>query len=90
MDIVEREMIYLGSGVVKPYPFTIEDMIVQNLKHRPLNREQMSIITGIPRTTLYDSLVKLIMKDKVETFTNYKNIKGRPGRPKVYYKLVDR
>ena len=85
MKEVEEEMRYMGGGVCRPIPITIEDMILRYLKHRPLNRTQLSLLTNIPRTTLYDHLVKLILQDKVEKFSSRKR---KRGRPLVYYRLI--
>jgi len=84
--VVFEDYQYLGGGIIRP-EITVEDYLVKLLKSRPMNREQMSIITGIPRTTLYDSLVKLIIQEKVEKYTT--NLSKRRGRKTVYYRLVD-
>lgn len=85
MEIVE-EFRYLGGGILQP-TISIEDYLLMILEEGPLTRGELSTITGIPRTTLYDSLVKLIIKDKVEKFSSSKRKRGRPN---VYYRRVDR
>jgi len=63
-----------------------EDELIQILKEKgPLTRTELMKITGVPRTTLYDKLVKLILKGKVRKVPVKGN--GR-GRPKVYYEVV--
>jgi len=63
-----------------------EEELLQILKEKgPLTRTELMEITGIPRTTLYDKLVKLILKGKVKKVPVKGN--GR-GRPKVYYEVV--
>ena len=63
-----------------------EEELLQILKERgPLTRTELMEITGVPRTTLYDKLVKLILKGKVRKVPVKGN--GR-GRPKVYYEVV--
>jgi predicted ArsR family transcriptional regulator len=49
-----------------------------------MTRTELSAATGIPRTTLYDTLVKLIMQNKVEKFSSGKHKRGRPN---TYYRL---
>ncbi len=55
------------------------------MKHGPLTRNDMVEYTGMPRTTLYDALDKLILSGKVEKYVLKINKKGRPT---VYYELV--
>jgi len=63
-----------------------EEELLQILKERgPLTRTELMEITGVPRTTLYDKLVKLILKGKVRKVPVKGN--GR-GRPKVYYEVI--
>lgn len=54
-------------------------------KHGPVTRSKLVEITGLPRTTLYDSLVRLILKDHVRKFDEERN---QRGRPKVFYQLA--
>ncbi|MFQ5820912.1 MAG: helix-turn-helix domain-containing protein [Candidatus Heimdallarchaeota archaeon] len=54
-------------------------------KHGPVTRSKLVEITGLPRTTLYDSLVRLILKDHVRKFDEKRN---QRGRPKVFYQLA--
>lgn len=53
-------------------------------KHGPLSRNQMVDLTGIPRTTLFDALDKLILEERVE---KYKLKLNKKGRPVVYYEI---
>ena len=53
-------------------------------KHGPATRSKLVEITGLPRTTLYDSLVRLILKGFVRKFDEDRN---KRGRPKVFYQL---
>ncbi len=63
-----------------------EEELLQILKEKgPLTRTELMEITGVPRTTLYDKLVKLILKGKVRKVPVKGN--GR-GRPKVYYEAI--
>ena len=63
-----------------------KQLVLQVLKERgPITRNELSKITGIPRTTLYDLLTKLILEGKVE---KYALRDGRRGRPKIYWEAV--
>jgi hypothetical protein len=75
---------YLGGGIVSP-SITLEEYLLKTLQDGPMTRGELSTATGIPRTTLYDTLVKLIMQDRVEKFSSSKRKRGRPN---VYYRLV--
>ncbi len=55
-------------------------------KEGPLTRAKLVSLTGIARSTLYDSLLRLILKGYVAKFS--KECIQR-GRPKVYYKVVN-
>lgn len=58
------------------------DLLVLN---GPKTRGEIVKLTKLPRTTIYDYLIKLILKDKVVRFSR----SGRkPGRPKVYFKAI--
>ncbi len=50
-----------------------------------LTRGDITIRTGIPRTTVYDTLMNLLIAGVVE---KYVERNGRRGRPSVYYQLV--
>ncbi|MEM2109006.1 MAG: helix-turn-helix domain-containing protein [Candidatus Odinarchaeota archaeon] len=76
---------YVSGEVVKS-KLDLKNTILDLLgKHGPLTRDDMVEFTGIPRTTLYDSLDKLILSGKVEKYVLKVNKKGRPT---VYYELV--
>ncbi len=75
---------YLGGGVISP-TISLESYLLKILQDGPMTRGELSAVTGIPRTTLYDTLVKLIMQDRVEKFSSSKRKRGRPN---VYYRLV--
>ena len=56
-------------------------------KSGPLTRSEIVDLTSIPWTTVYDNLVKLLMKKKVMKFSV--KIRRTKGRPKIYYKVMD-
>ena len=55
------------------------------LQIQPATRMDICELTGIPRTTIYDSLTRLILKKIVTKYSVSNNSKGRP---KVYYRVV--
>ena len=54
-------------------------------KHGPKTRAELVTLTNIARSTLYDSLLRLILREKV---TKYSEKPAGPGRPKVFFKAV--
>ncbi|MFX1512998.1 MAG: helix-turn-helix domain-containing protein [Promethearchaeota archaeon] len=52
---------------------------------QPLTRSELVKITNIPRSTLYDSLSRLILRGAVR---KYPEKRSTPGRPKVYYECT--
>jgi predicted ArsR family transcriptional regulator len=50
-----------------------------------LTRGEITTKTGIPRTTVYDTLMNMLIAGVVE---KYVERNGRRGRPSVYYQLV--
>lgn len=55
------------------------------VKIQPATRMELCKRTGIPRTTIYDALTRLMLKRVVVKFSTPN--KGK-GRPKVYYRVV--
>jgi len=51
----------------------------------PITRARLVSITGIARSTLYDSLLRLILKGYVARFSEERR---QRGRPKIYYKVA--
>jgi predicted ArsR family transcriptional regulator len=51
----------------------------------PLTRCKLVSLTGIARSTLYDSLLRLILKGFVASFSEDRRHRGRP---KVFYKAI--
>jgi hypothetical protein len=54
-------------------------------KQGPKTRAELVTLTSIPRSTLYDSLLRLILKEKV---IKYSEKPDGPGRPKVFFKSI--
>ncbi len=63
-----------------------DDIVLSILqKQGPKTRAELVSITNIPRSTLYDSLLRLILKEKV---LKYSEKPDGPGRPKVYFRSI--
>ena len=55
-------------------------------KEGALTRSKLVSLTGIARSTLYDSLLRLMLKGYVASFSEDRRHRGRP---KVFYKILD-
>ena len=83
-DQMEKELRRdeIESELQIPTDEYLYDLLVQN---GPMTRGEIVKLTKLPRTTIYDHLIKLILKDRVIRFSK----SGRkPGRPKVYFKAI--
>jgi predicted ArsR family transcriptional regulator len=68
-------------------PRSIGDYIIQLLRTKgTLTRGEITTLSGIPRTSVYDTLTKLLISGVVE---KYVDRDGRRGRPRIYYQLVE-
>lgn len=67
----------------------IEEQLLGVLKGGPLTRDQLvKKLGGIPRTTIYDGLRKLITRNEVKKYPIFMKGMGR-GRPQVLFALLD-
>ena len=82
------------SVELKPTPEIKKPAIVHELDRNvleilknegPITRSRLVAITGIARSTLYDSLLRLILKGYVARFSEERR---QRGRPKVFYKVA--
>jgi len=73
---------YQGRGHFEPSAL-IQDYLLNMIRERgPVTRSQLTNITGIPRTTVYDVVVKLILGEKIYKYA----VKSRKrGRPRIFY-----
>lgn len=53
-------------------------------KHGPLTRKQIVKATKIARSTIYDALLRLMLKKEV---SKYSEKPRGPGRPKVFFQI---
>lgn len=72
-----------NDGFISP----IQNSLIKILeKNGPLSRKDFVNTLKIPRTTIYDNLLKLQKRKLVEKFTRNN---GKRGRPLVHWKLSD-
>ncbi|MHA1143466.1 MAG: hypothetical protein ACTSRW_01940 [Candidatus Helarchaeota archaeon] len=84
MEITNTHL-YKGRGALEP-PINMKDYLYSIIKQKgPITRGELKELTNIPRTTLYDTIVKLIISNKLE---KYSISSKKRGRPKVYYKAI--
>ncbi|NHI94936.1 MAG: hypothetical protein EAX96_20775 [Candidatus Lokiarchaeota archaeon] len=86
MDQELKNFKYLGRGVFEP-PINPEKFVYETIKRSgPITRDELSKLTGIPRTTIFDIITKQVRLDqvKVREVSN-----KRRGRPKKYYETTD-
>ena len=77
---------YLGRGVFQNSIIKMTDFLYDFIKNNgPITRTEIKEQTGIPRTTIYDSIVKLIIQKRIK---KYVVMNKKRGRPKVYYKAI--
>lgn len=72
----------LESELQIPTDEYLYDLLIH---HGPMTRGEIVKLTKLPRTTIYDHLIKLILKDRVIRFSK---LGKKPGRPKVYFKAL--
>ena len=80
----------LGSQISTKRPSIVHELdrkILGILEQQgPLTRSKLVSITGIARSTLYDCLLRLILKGYVVSFSEERRHRGRP---KVFYKALN-
>ncbi|MHA1299722.1 MAG: hypothetical protein ACTSO9_09825 [Candidatus Helarchaeota archaeon] len=64
----------------------LENFLFNLIKEKgPITRGELSKLTNIPRTTLYDYIIEFINNNEIEKFPV--STKKR-GRPLIYYRIV--
>ncbi len=76
-----------NQGIFSKENRDLEKVLVALLQTGDYTRPQMVQKTGVPRTTIYDSLKRLIKADIVYRYPLRDGIR-RKGRPKVLFSLV--
>jgi predicted transcriptional regulator len=76
---------YRGKGILEP-SIDLQDYLLNLLTTSgPLTRSELVGISGIPRSTIYDALLKLMLKGLVERSPAAS--RGR-GRPKILFSIL--
>ena len=77
---------YKGRGVFNSPTADMKEVIFDGIKRLgPVTRNELMKELGIPRTTLYDNIVKLMINKQINKFSVSNK---KRGRPKVYYKII--
>jgi len=66
----------------------IEEQLLSVLKDGPQTRDELVKKMAIPRTTIYDGLKKLIVRNEVRKAPVYLVERNR-GRPQVLFSILD-
>jgi len=96
--VLEQPIEYVGRGWFNPSWVKMGDYLHEIIEERgPITRSELMDMTGIPWTTLFDSLVKLLDAKKIQKFSmtrmefyrlkNLEIIGDMRGRPKTYYEV---
>lgn len=76
---------YLGRGHFSPSWVKMGDLLYEIIEARgPITRRQLMKLTGIPWTTLFDCLMKLLNGDQIKRFSGFTRKRGRPA---IYYEV---
>ena len=77
---------YLSHGTFRP-PIDIKEFVYKIIQqYGPISRNEIKERFNLPRTTIYDNIVKLMAFKQVrKQIMNNK----RRGRPKVYYRIIE-
>ena len=75
---------YKGRGLFEP-TINIKEYIFKIIVNQgPITRSDLTKLTGIPRTTIYDTIVKLMLDEQIK---KYAIPSKQRGRPKVFYEI---
>ena len=84
-ELIEKYQ-YKGRGIFEP-SIKIDYFIIEIIKGKgDLTRKDLADLTKIPRTTIYDTIEKLIFNGKIE---KYSILDRKKGRPKIYYRIIE-
>jgi predicted transcriptional regulator len=76
---------YQGGGVFTPLTNIHEYIHKLIVERGPITRNELSRLTGIPRTTIYDTVYRLILAKQVQKL---KGRSRRRGRPHIFYEAL--
>ncbi len=75
---------YKGRGAFEP-TINIKEYLFKIIADKgPITRSQLTGMTGIPRTTIYDTIVKLMLDEQIR---KYAVPSKKRGRPRVFYEI---
>jgi predicted ArsR family transcriptional regulator len=77
---------YKGRGIFEPSTNIKEYLFKIIAKQGPITRSDLTKSTGIPRTTIYDTIVKLMLDEQIR---KYAVPSKRRGRPKIFYEITN-
>ncbi|MHA1651902.1 MAG: hypothetical protein ACTSYB_17050 [Candidatus Helarchaeota archaeon] len=76
---------YKGRGTFEP-SINIKDYLFRIIAEKgPITRSELKDLTGIPRTTIYDTIVKLMLDEQIRKFSVPSK---KRGRPRVFYEAI--
>jgi len=75
----------IGYNFISPVPEIIAGVLSKPEHSLGLTRSELVELTGVPRTTLYDNLVRLMLMRKVKRVSLKR---ARKGRPKIRWKWI--
>jgi predicted transcriptional regulator len=79
----ETESATLDAESISKLDTKVYDLLLQK---GPATRSQLSKSTGVARSTLYDSLLRLSLKGMVKKYSDSDH--NSRGRPKVYFEAI--
>jgi len=78
----EKAHEYKGRGMFEP-AINIKEYLFKIIADKgPITRSELTKETGIPRTTIYDTIVKLMLDEQIK---KYSVPSKKRGRPRVFY-----
>ena len=79
----ETESVSLDAEAISKLDSKVYELLSQK---GPTTRSQLSKLTGVARSTLYDSLLRLSLKGMVKKYSDSDH--NSRGRPKVYFEAI--
>ncbi len=76
---------YKGRGLFEP-AINIKEYLLKLITNKgPITRSELTKETGIPRTTIYDTITKMLLDEQIR---KYSVPSKRKGRPRVFYEIL--
>lgn len=77
-DLKVYDALYQLPQLVREEMLDTKNIGVDKTGLKGINRDGLVKLTGLPRTTIYDSLVRLYLRELVKNFLEKRYKKGRP------------